>query len=152
MKVEDIMTREVVTISRDMTLREVAETFAVHGVEGLPVVDDDGTVAGLVTRRDLLRLFIPEYLDMFDDLSFVEHFGELEPESFFAAGGTLFLVEDIMSRRFAWLTPESSLLKAVVTMDREGTNALLVLREGKLVGVLTRGDLYQAFFGKKRRT
>lgn len=152
MKVEDIMTREVVTISRDMTLREVAETFATQGVEGLPVVDDDGRVVGMVTRKDLLRLFIPEYLDMFEDLSFVEHFGELEPESFFAAQGKLFLVEDIMSRSFAWLTPGSSLLKAVVTMDRESTNALLVLSEDKLVGVVTRGDLYQAFFGKKRRT
>ncbi len=145
------MTREVVTITRDMTLREVAETFATQGVEGLPVVDDEGRVLGMVTRRDLLRLFIPEYLDMFDDLSFVEHFGELEPESFFAAEGKLFLVEDIMSRSFASLSPESSLLKAAVTMDREGSNALLVLSDRKLMGVVTRGDLYQAFFGRKRR-
>lgn len=144
------MTRDVVTITRDMTLREVAETFATHGVEALPVVDEEGEVLGMVTRRDLLRLFIPEYLDMFEDLSFVEHFGDLEPESFFAAQGKLFLVEDIMSRSFAWVGPESSLLKAVVTMEKESANALLVLSDERLVGVITRGDICQVFFRRKR--
>ncbi|TET83260.1 CBS domain-containing protein, partial [candidate division TA06 bacterium] len=55
MKVRAYMHKDPKTVTRDLTLREAASLFISENVEGLPVVED-GTVVGLVTRRDLLKL------------------------------------------------------------------------------------------------
>ena len=54
MKVADVMTRPVFTVRRDTPLKDVARLLVDHGVSGVPVVDDDGTVAGVVSEADFL--------------------------------------------------------------------------------------------------
>lgn len=148
MKVRDHMKKDPRTVTRDLTLREAASLFALVDVVGLPVVDD-GTVVGLVTRSDMLKLFIPEYMDLIDNVSFIEDFGVLEPESFFGMEGRLFLVEDVMREDVPEISPDSSLLKAVVVMEKSNEDLLVVTEESQLQGVLTRADICRAFFGDK---
>ena len=49
-RVKDVMTTDVVAVHQDTTFHEVAELLIEHGVSGLPVLDDEGRVAGVVTR------------------------------------------------------------------------------------------------------
>lgn len=149
MKVRDHMEKNPRTITRDLTLREAASLFALEEVVGLPVVED-GTVVGLVTRRDMLRLFVPDYMDLIDNISFIEDFGVLEPESFFGMEGRLFLVEDVMRDDVPQISQDSSLLKAVVLMEKNNEDLLVVAEDNQIMGVLTRADICQAFFGSKK--
>jgi predicted transcriptional regulator len=149
MKVRDYMQRTPRTVTRDLTLREAASLFALGDVVGLPVVED-GTVVGLVTRSDMLKLFIPEYMDLIDNVSFIEDFGVLEPESFFGMEGRLLLVEDVMRDRVPDISPDSSLLKAVVVMEKNNEDLLVVTEKNRIMGILTRADICRAFFGAKK--
>ena len=54
-KVADIMTREVVTLHRDWTVEEAADTLLSHKISGAPVVDDDGRLCGIITQTDLFK-------------------------------------------------------------------------------------------------
>ena len=54
MKVHEIMSSEVVTVTTDTSLKQVAEILAERGISGLPVVDDDGFVVGVVSEADIL--------------------------------------------------------------------------------------------------
>jgi acetoin utilization protein AcuB len=54
-KVADIMTREVVTVQRDWTVEEAADTLLAHKISGAPVVDDDGQLCGIITQTDLFK-------------------------------------------------------------------------------------------------
>ena len=51
---EDIMTRQVVTVTRTTSLQDTAELMALHGISGLPVIEDDGRVAGVISEKDFL--------------------------------------------------------------------------------------------------
>ena len=57
--VGDIMSRGVVTVSEEMTAARVVELVGLHGIRGIPVLTD-GKLAGLVTRADLVRLFLSQ--------------------------------------------------------------------------------------------
>ena len=61
MKVEDVMTSDVVTVSPDTSLRDAAALLTEHRISGLPVVDEArvvvGGLVGIVTRADLIRAF-----------------------------------------------------------------------------------------------
>ncbi|WP_199547240.1 CBS domain-containing protein [Streptomyces sp. N35] len=53
-----LMSRPAITVHADATIAQAARTMAVHGVERLPVVDDEARLVGIVTRRDLLQIFL----------------------------------------------------------------------------------------------
>lgn len=53
--VADIMTREVVTVHRNWTVEEAADTLMTHKISGAPVVDDDGRLCGIITQTDLFK-------------------------------------------------------------------------------------------------
>jgi len=59
MLVQDIMTSQVVTISAQSPIREVAQQMSQHGVSALPVVDSDGKLVGIVTEIDLITRHAP---------------------------------------------------------------------------------------------
>ena len=64
MLVKDIMTKDVITVKKEASIREIAQTIVDHDVSGLPVMDDDGTVCGIVSEGDLVRKeFAPELPD-----------------------------------------------------------------------------------------
>ena len=59
--VGDAMTRDVFTVTADTPVVEVVEMLLVHKIGGLPVVDSDGTVIGMVTETDIFRLLVREW-------------------------------------------------------------------------------------------
>ena len=64
MQVQDIMTKKVLTVRPETTVREVAEILVNHKISGVPVVEDDGRLVGIVSEGDLVRKeFAPELPD-----------------------------------------------------------------------------------------
>jgi len=63
MQVQDIMTKKVLTVRPETTVREVAEILVNHKISGVPVVEDDGRLVGIVSEGDLMsKEILPEPL------------------------------------------------------------------------------------------
>src|SRR5262245_32491822 len=70
MLVRDLMTRDVISVGREASVNEVAKLMRQHDISGVPVLEADGRLAGIVTELDLIlrnsRLEMPVFLQVFD--------------------------------------------------------------------------------------
>jgi CBS domain-containing protein len=141
MRVEDVMTREVATVRSETTLKEAAESLVRRRISGLPVVDAENHVLGVLSEGDIL----------------FKEIGEAEPKSMLERW-LLFPLPDVPSKLEArtageamsappvTIGPKRPLTDAANTMIDERVNRLPVVDDaGKLIGIVTRADLVRAF-------
>ena len=141
MKIRDLMTTEVLTVSPDTPLKAAAALLATHGISGLPVCDEDGRVLGIVSEGDILfkeqgpRDRRGGALGWFVDGS---RFQDTVKASARTAG-------EAMTSPAITITPERPAAAAAQIMLDQGVHRLPVVRDGVLVGIVTRADLVRAF-------
>jgi CBS domain-containing protein len=144
----DFMKRRVYSVPPTATVHEAVRLVVERHIGTLPVVDDGGRVVGVVLLRDLLGVFLPEFLTLLDNLDFVHDFGALaaiRPEDVPAAD-TLTMRE--LMRPAVTVGPECELLHAFAALVKHDLTDLLVVDDaGKLVGVASRVDIAVAFLG-----
>lgn len=141
MNVKDLMTGNVVTVSPEMPLKEVAALLAEHSISGVPVCDAEGRVLGVVSEGDIL----------YKEQGHVDRHGG--PLSWLVDGtryadvvkGSARTAEEAMTSPAVTITPERPAAAAARTMIDRGVNRLPVVRNGILVGIVTRADLVRAF-------
>ncbi|WP_419162047.1 HPP family protein [Candidatus Palauibacter sp.] len=127
MKVREIMTRKVTTAGPSMALREAADVLVRRRLRAVPVIDEEGHVLGMLTDGQLMTHFLPALE---------------EP-----GGGSAVLgavtgnVRDIMERTVMCVNEDEPLANVVRLMLDKEIERLPVVREGQLVGFLTRGDI-----------
>ncbi|MBD3368344.1 MAG: CBS domain-containing protein [Candidatus Eisenbacteria bacterium] len=147
MKVRDHMTGDVVTVGRTANVAEIAELLARHRITGVPVVED-GVLVGVVTHEEIMNIFIPHYLSMFDDLAFLDDLGALEAQTMAEIEPSLFLGEDIMMTDPVTVGPETSVMKVAALMVNRKLVFVPVVDDAlHVVGVMTRNDVSAAFTG-----
>lgn len=78
MKIREYMKKNVVTILVTATVGEAATLFAKKHVGTLPIIDTDHKLVGILHTRDLLKLVMPDFVYLFEDLDFVGDFGDFE--------------------------------------------------------------------------
>lgn len=144
--VKDCMIASVKTISPKACFHDILEFFKREQVDVLPVVQEDRLI-GLISRTDLLSIFLPGYFELLDDFSFIDHFGALEiDKDNLKMMSRLLLVEDMMVKSVITISPEASILKAIIIMKRHGIRNLPVVnKEGELIGIISRTDILRAF-------
>jgi len=148
MKVREHMTSDVITVHRTANVAEIAKLLARHRITGVPVIDVDGRLAGVVTHEELMNIFVPHYLSMFDDLAFLDDLGAIEAQTMAEIEPTLFLAEDIMMTDPVTVRPETSVMKvAALMVNRKLVFVPVVDDDGRVVGVVTRSDVSSAFTG-----
>lgn len=148
LKVKDLMTREVASVSRTTPIKKVVQIFSESAFGSLPVVDEEKRIMGIITKKDLLMIFLPEYFDLLEDISFIEDFGLLE-ESLSLLEEGLLLVDDVMSKEVITLKEDESLFKAVVLMVQSNVRRLPVVdAENRLVGIITQTHVCRAILRK----
>lgn len=140
MKARDIMTRDVVTVSPDTPVREIAALMAERHISGVPVLAHDGTIIGMISETDLLHRAElgtePErkrkwWLD----------FNALAREYAKAYG---LRAQVVMSRCVTAVHDDAELRDVADVLDRHRFKRVPVLQGGRLVGIITRGDLVRA--------
>jgi CBS domain-containing protein len=140
MKVSEVMTRNVVTVTTRTPLKEVARQLVRRRVSGMPVVDDDGSVLGVVSEGDILakqRDRANGRGSLLDHLFEVD--GAAQKHDARDAG-------DAMTSPAVTIRPDRSVAEAAATMLDRCVNRLPVVdRNGQLVGIVTRADLVRAF-------
>ena len=139
------MKREVVSVTPDATLREVAALILKERVGTLPVVDNGGTLVGTVSITDIVKMFLPDFLAVMDEIDFVHDFGDLENTSAEDRQRAKMLhVSDVMEEPVA-MEEDAGLVHALSVMEKHNLNDLIVIREGKLVGIASQVDIGRAF-------
>ena len=141
MKVADIMTREVVTLSPDSTVAEAARRFTESRISGAPVVDGEGHLVGMLTEGDLLprpkrlgvsRLHLPAL--------FGEHLGGQSLDALFDRSRDR-PIEEVMETEVVSTHPDETVGEAASRMAGHGVKRLPVLDGERLVGILSRQDV-----------
>jgi CBS-domain-containing membrane protein len=145
--VREIMDPDPVTVGPDTPVEEVVGLLREHGLPGLPVVEDDGRLVGIVTEADLVLpdndgdLHIPHYVNLFGGTVFLEPLSRFEERlrKAFASNAA-----DMMSRDPDTVAPDTSVRDAARLIHESGHNRLPVVEDGRLVGVVTRLDVLGA--------
>lgn len=136
MRIDEVMTRDVVTVAPDTSLKTVSALFQEHGISGFPVVED-GRPVGVVSEADIVAKMTSGYRD--DDVSR----SEAQHERRERGAET---VADAMTPDPVVVEPWMSIWGAADLMAVHGVNRLPVVDpNGMLVGIVTRADLVRAF-------
>lgn len=143
--VADIMTKDVVTVRRTTTVRELAEIFETRHFGSLPVVDEDGNLTGIVSSSDLIEqgrsLHIPTVISLFDWVIPLESEKSLERELRKMTAQT---VGEICSNEVLTVAPSDSVSTAADIMSARKLHALPVVTAGKVVGIVARIDIIRS--------
>ena len=142
MRAADIMTMDPVCISPDASIAEAIRVMLQRKFSGLPVVEGDGALVGIVTEGDLLRR--TETGTARKRSRWMEILlgpGRLATEYVHASGRK---VREVMSRDVQTATEDSSLEAIVELMERHRIKRVPVMRSGKVVGIICRANLLRA--------
>lgn len=135
------MKTEIVTIPFGTSYREVAKILLSKRVSGAPVVDEKGQLVGVVSEKDLFKAIYPSYNDFYAAPANFIDFDKLEQEAHQTSEKR---VEEFMSPRLITTTPTTPILKVGAIMVATGIHRVPVLDKGKLIGMISRGDVYRA--------
>lgn len=138
MKVRDVMSTDVAVATPATPLREVLELLSAHGVSGLPVVDGDGRVLGVVSQADILATAANRSESTLIADMLIEGVKDEPKRSARTAG-------EAMSSPARVADENCMVGQAAAEMLEHGIKRLPVVRHGRLVGIVTRSDLLRAF-------
>jgi CBS domain-containing protein len=144
MNIQDIMTKDVITVPPTMDVRSLAQLFIQKNISGAPVVDAQGQLCGLVLEESLIlqdkKVHLPTFVYI---LNSVFAIGEerFEQEMKRIAAIT---VDGIMERKPDTLTPDTSVEDVATKIIEEGKHYFPVVAQGRLVGVVTKHDIVRA--------
>lgn len=139
------MKNEVVSIQPDANLLQAATLLAERKVGTLPVVDQSGQLLGLTTMRDIVRFFLPDFINVVQDVDFVKDFGAIDiPDPKDIKKAATIPVKQIMEEAVS-VEEGTSLMRALALMITHDIMDLPVVRSGKLVGIASRVDIGRAF-------
>ena len=107
---KEIMTRKVVTVNKNLSIKELSKLFIENRFNGIPVTDDNNKVIGVVTQGDLIEqnknLHIPTVIALFDAVLFLDNENKFEFDVKKLTGTT---VEDIYHKHATSVTPRRSM-------------------------------------------
>lgn len=135
MQARDVMTDKVVTVGLGHSVRHAVSKMLDHGISGLPVVGDDGSLVGVITEGDLLRRA---------ELGEQTLHSSDKPDASGYVKARSWRISDVMSRKLLTISENASLADVARMMTENGVKRLPVLRDGVMVGIVSRADLLGA--------
>jgi CBS domain-containing protein len=141
--IRDVMTQPVTSVGPGTALKEVAELLIGHGISGVPVIDDDGAVLGVVSEADFL---IKEEGSLgIRHRPLARIFGESRESTARLSKLRAVTAGQAMTAPAVTIAPERRIDEAAAIMNARKINRLPVVDEGRLVGIVTRADLVRAY-------
>ncbi len=142
----DIMTTEVITVKEETPLKELAEILYKNHINGVPVVDDEGLLIGIICESDLVRkdkkLHIPTVVALFDAVFYLESSKTLEKEIKQISATT---VSDLFTREVVTVDEKTPIDEIATLMTQKKTYTIPVMDGKRLVGIVGKGDVIRTF-------
>jgi len=142
MRAIDLMTTKVITVGENATVPEAAKLLAEHGISAVPVIDKDERVIGMVSEGDLLHRAETGtehrrswWLEMMSSTN------KLAGEYIKSHSGK---VKDVMTHDVLSVTEETRVADIAVLLETNRIKRVPVLRDGRLVGIISRANLVRA--------
>ena len=138
----DIMTTPAITVHRSMTVKDLVALFREKRIGGVPVVDDDDNLVGIVTEGDLMAMDadvqMPHYFELFDSIIYLGSQKKFKEQLQKAAAAT---VADLMTDKVKTVAPDDPARKAGTLMRDNRFDRVPVVEDGKVVGIVSRHDI-----------
>jgi len=149
--VADVMSRDPIVVRRETPLKEAIQILAENRISGLPVVDENGKLLGIISETDLMwqetGVTPPAYIMFLDSVIYLKNPATYERDLHKALGQT---VGDIMSVNPVTITADKPLKESARIMHDRNVHRLPVLDTGgQVIGILTRGDIIRAMAAGK---
>jgi CBS domain-containing protein len=141
--IRDVMVSTVVTVEPHATLKDVAQSLVDHRISGMPVVDSDGSVLGVVSEADVLLKEGGAGAIRHRSLARVR--GESQETRAQLAKAAASTAGEAMTAPAITIGPDRSIAEAAALMTGRRVNRLPVVEDGRLVGIVSRADLVRAF-------
>jgi len=123
MKASDVMVPHAISVSPELNLKAVANTLVTNGISAVPVIDLNNRIVGIISEADLMR-----------QVSGGEHTARLRGRK----------AEDVMTRQVITVDPDTSLQEIANLIEKHRIKRVLVVKDGTLVGVVSRANIVQA--------
>lgn len=140
MQAADIMTRNVITVGRDSEVREIASLLLEHGISAVPVVDEADKVLGIVSEGDLIRRVED---DKRNKSWWLRLFAVNDPGEYVKSHGRR--AHEIMTPDPLTIDETMPLAKISRLLEKHHIKRVPVVKDGKLVGIVSRANLLQGF-------
>ena len=143
MQAKDIMTTQVITVGPDAAVREIAVLLSEKGISAVPVVDH-GEVVGVVSEGDLIHRQELGTEGHKKRWSWLRIFEDREAVAAIEAKAHGMHARDVMTRNLISVSERASLAEIADTLEGNNVKRLLVMRESKLVGIISRANIVRA--------
>jgi len=140
-QVKDCMTKKLQYLSPDMNAEDAMKKLLDLRMSGLPVIDESGKLHGVFTEKEILKSILPVYIKNVGAFIYADN-SKAEIRKIAELGK--FAVKDIMRKETVVITEEASLTEASRVMLTKSERRLMVVKDGKVVGVITRADVVLA--------
>lgn len=143
MKVKEIMTKDIRSISPDTNAQEALNLLLKMQISGLPVIDNKNKLVGMFTEKDILRNILPSYIERVGSFVYEEN-----PKSIKKKFEDLrnFSVSQLMRKEVVTVDEDASLCEVAHIMLTQKIRRLLVLdKEKRVVGIIAREDIVRSY-------
>ena len=155
MQVHEVMSTKITTVSPEASFSSVWQIIFKKGIHGLPVVDKDNKLLGIIAEEDLLsKLYSsyrhhPLYEKYLSDVASAKSFEKMEKE---LKKLTKLRAKDVMNRKVYLTYSEKPILRALSKMMVRRVRQLPVItRKKEVIGMITKGDVFDSLFKKYLR-
>jgi len=150
MFVKNVMTKKVITVKPSESLEDVLKKFSKHNITGVPVVDKNGKLKGMVSESDVLKtidICLPKIrFDNQSSFSLILAFVKKPSIELLREGKHCkkIKVSEFMNTEVLTIGPDEEVTKAAQAMNKFDVNRLVVVEKGKVVGIIARADIIRA--------
>lgn len=142
MLVKDVMTQAIKTARPETRIKDVAVLMCFNKIAGVPVVEADRRIVGIISEKDILIAMYPKM----DDVMLGDAYPSLEELEYGYRDVLELTVGDLMAKRVVTVGPDEPLLRAAAVMFLQQIRRIPVAVDGRLVGIISLGDVHEAIF------
>ena len=152
MYIKDIMSKDVITVSENDTVERCANLLIEHNLSGLPVLDDNNKIVGMITEGDLIRraskMRGPAALEVLGGIFYLENPKKFMDDVKRSMG---VIAKDMMSKDVITVDENKEIEDAATLLVQESIKRLPVVdKEGNLIGIVSRKDIMNYLFNKEK--
>ncbi len=142
MKVKDFMITDVISVSKENTIKDVMRVLVTNKIGGVPIVDNKGILSGIVSDGDIIRSINPKEGKMYDLISYVFYLKKEELEEEIGMIKDTNIITIAKCKDIFCVFPEDTMEKVLSIFSKHNFKKIPVIdKERRVVGVISRGDV-----------